>query len=341
MISPPWQAEVWRRLTGRVPNLPHALLLRGRFGTGKSAFATAFAQWLLCESRQAAGACGACPSCVWFAQGTHPDFHRLEPEAVAEGPEGDEASARRSERRGQHITVDQVRRLGDLLNVSSHRGGYRVVLIQPAEGMNIHAANGLLKTLEEPPPGAIFLLVCHRPRRVLPTILSRCEQVPMPLPDAVAAERWLREQGVEHPAQALAEAGFAPVAALALSDPEHQALRARVMRVLSDPAGLDAVAAVDALQGTDGGTLVGWLQRWCYDLMRVRVGASPRFNPDFSPALERLAGSIGTGRFLDYSRLLTEAQRVAQHPLNPRLFAESLLLYYRRSFSSEEGARRE
>lgn len=338
----PWQTEVWRRLTGRVQTLPHALLFRGRFGSGKGVFAAAFAQWLLCESRQAPHACGACPSCGWFAQGAHPDFHRIEPEVAVEQSDGDEAGARRSERKPrQHITVDQVRRLGDLVNVSSHRGGHRVVLIQPAEGMNVHAANALLKTLEEPPPGTIFLLVCHRPRRVLPTVLSRCEQVTMPMPDAAAAERWLQEQGVEHPVQPLAEAGFAPVAALALSAPEHQALRSRVMKILSEPAGLDAVAAADILQGTDGGTLVGWLQRWCYDLMRVRVGAPPRFNPDFSPALARLARSIGTGGFLDYNRMLTESQRIAQHPLNARLFAESLLLYYRRSFLSDKGAKRE
>jgi len=342
MRSFPWQADPWARLTRRAETLPHALLLRGRQGIGKTGFANAFAQWLLCESRLPAGACGSCGSCGWFAQGTHPDFRLIEPEALAETGEGEEAGPRRgAERRPrQQVTVEQVRQLADFVNVSAHRGGRKVVVLHPAESMNVHAANALLKTLEEPPSRILFLLVCHRPGRVLPTILSRCEQVPMPVPDPVAAEGWLREQGVQNPVQPLAEAGFAPVTALALSDPGHQALRTRVMRLLSHPAGLDVIAATDALQGADSATLVGWLQRWCYDLMRVRSGAAPRYNPDFSAALEKLAQSARPDGLLGLTRMLGEAQRVAHHPLNARLFAESLLLYYRRSFSAEEDSGR-
>jgi len=339
----PWQGEVWGRLTQRPETLPHALLLRGRHGIGKNVFVAAFAQWLLCESRSPQEACGICASCGWFVQGAHPDFYRVEPEAVAGASEGEGDGPRRGgERRPrQQITVEQVRQLGDFVNVSAHRGGYRVVALHPAESMNIHAANALLKTLEEPPPKLIFLLVCHRPQRVLPTILSRCQQVLMPVPDPGAAEQWLRGQGVESPAQPLAEAGFAPVAALALSDPGHQALRTRMMRILSDPARLDVVAAADALQGADAGTLVGWLQRWCYDLMRVRSGGAPHFNPDFSAALDNLGRSARASGLLGLTRVLTDAQRVAQHPLNARLFAESLLLYYRHSFHPEKGSRRD
>ncbi|HSD61115.1 MAG TPA: DNA polymerase III subunit delta', partial [Burkholderiales bacterium] len=231
-----WQAEVWGQLLSRRRTLPHALLFRGKQGTGKAGFARALAQALLCEAPRGLVACGACASCVWFCQGTHPDFRSVEPEAIAgEKLEAEEGGERKpGERRArQQITVDQVRELADFVNVTSHRQGFKVVLVHPAESLNIHAANALLKTLEEPPPGTLFLLVSHRPRRVLPTILSRCEQVAMPLPTPEQAEHWLREHGVAQPAVPLAEAGFAPVAALEIAEPQRQAMRVGLLESLT------------------------------------------------------------------------------------------------------------
>ncbi len=330
----PWQEPVWEGLLARRRTLPHALLFRGKQGTGKAGFARALAQALLCEAARGGAACGACSSCGWFSQGTHPDFRSVEPEAIAgEKAEAEEGSERKpGERRArQQITVDQVRELADFVNLSSHRQGFKVVLIHPAESLNIHAANALLKTLEEPPPGTLFLLVSHRPRRVLPTILSRCEQVPMPVPALELAERWLREQGVAEPAVPLAEAGFAPVAALGVAEPARQALRAGFLESLAAPAALDAISVAERLQAAEPAVVVGWLQRWCYDLLRLRSGAAPRFNPDFGAALKKLAPAADERGLLACLRLLSEAQRIAHHPLNPRLFLESLLLYYSRS----------
>jgi len=330
----PWHVKIWEQLLARRRTLPHALLFRGKQGTGKAGFARALAQALLCEAPQGLVACGACPSCAWFRQGTHPDFRSVEPEAIAGGGlEAEEGGERKpGERRArQQITVDQVRELADFVNVSSHRQGFKVVLVHPAESLNIHAANALLKTLEEPPPGTVFLLVSHRPRRMLPTILSRCEQVAMPVPDQEQAERWLREQGITQPAVPLAEAGFAPVAALEIAEPRRQTLRAGLLESLIAPAALDAIAVAERLQAAEPAVVVGWLQRWCYDLLRLRSGAGPRFNPDFGAALKRLATAADERGLLTYLRLLSEAQRIAHHPLNARLFLESLLLYYSRS----------
>jgi DNA polymerase-3 subunit delta' len=331
-----WQKPIWERLLARRERLPHALLLRGRQGTGKLGFAEALAQALLCEGPAGRQPCGSCPSCAWFEQRTHPDFRRLEPESATEKAEAEEGAERKGGGRPrQQITVDQVREVSDFVNVSSHRGGYKVVLLHPAESLNLNAANALLKTLEEPPPRTLLLLVSHRPRRVLPTIVSRCEQVAMPVPDAAQAERWLREQGVREPGLVLAEAGYAPVAALALADPERQGLRVQFLESLAAPAGLDAVMTAERMQAAEPALLVGWLQRWCYDLMRLQCGTALRFNPDFARALEKLAGRADPRGLLALARLLSEAQRIAQHPLNARLFAESLLLYYSRSMMPE------
>lgn len=329
-----WQKAVWNQLLARREKLPHALLLRGRQGIGKLAFGEALAQALLCEA-PGGQPCGTCPSCTWFAQGSHPDLRRVEPEAAAEKAGDEEATERKAPKRpARQITVEQIRALGDFVNVTSHRGGFKVVLLHPAESLNISAANALLKTLEEPPPRTLLLLVTHRPRRVLPTIVSRCQQLVMPAPEPAQAERWLREQGVREPGVALAEAGHAPLAALAVAEPARQELRAWLMESLAAPAELDAVGAAERIQAAEPAVLVGWLQRWCYDLMRLQSGTSPRFNPDFAGPLKTLSARADTRALLELSGMLSEAQRVSSHPLNTRLFAESLLLYYSRSMAT-------
>ena len=185
----PWNEAVLESLKKARQRLPHALLIHGPRGVGKLALAEHFAQLLLCEHADPqARPCGRCDACRWYLAGNHPDFRRIEPEALAKTPpadaeteEGTEAPARRAKQPSIVITVEQVRALADFLNLRSHRGALRIALVHPAEDLYPNAANALLKGLEEPPPGAIFILVSHRPARLLPTVRSRCVAVPAPL----------------------------------------------------------------------------------------------------------------------------------------------------------------
>jgi DNA polymerase III subunit delta' len=157
----PWHDSEFRRLVANRAGLPHALLVQGRQGIGKLAFARALAQALLCENPKAEGvSCGLCPACHWFAAGTHPDFRQIEPQGMTEHPEGEEGAEKKA---SLQISVDEVRQLADFINISSHRNGLKVILLHPAEAMNPNAANALLKNLEEPPARTCFLLVTHRP----------------------------------------------------------------------------------------------------------------------------------------------------------------------------------
>src|SRR5262245_25746173 len=178
----PWNEPHLDAIRQRLARLPHALLIHGARGVGKLALAERIAQVLLCEQEKKP--CGACAGCRWYLAGTHPDFRRVEPEALAkEPPPGDEPAEEAPAKRGKpsiEIKVDQIRGLDDFLNVGSHRGGLRVVLVHPAEDMNPTAQNALLKALEEPPPGVAFLLMSHWPSRLLPTVRSRCVAVPVP-----------------------------------------------------------------------------------------------------------------------------------------------------------------
>src|SRR5262249_37640554 len=135
----PWHKSAFQSVLARRAQLPHALLLRGARGIGKLAFAEALAAALLCEKPVKDGtACRACASCGWLGQGSHPDFRRLEPESLAKREEAEPAPEKK-EKASTQISVDQARSLADFINVSSHRGGNKVVLIHPAESLNVNA----------------------------------------------------------------------------------------------------------------------------------------------------------------------------------------------------------
>lgn len=237
----PWQTEAWRHWLKLRERLPHALLLKGPQGTGKLDFAMNLARSLLCERPQNGDglACGECASCHWFEQETHPDFRLIQPDALSESDE-DEEKANAKKKPSKQISVDQIRALADFAGLSAHQGGHKVVLIHPAEAMNTNAANALLKTLEEPAGRMMIILVSHKPQQLLPTILSRCLALPMPLPPVEESAEWLKEQGVDDPAPLLAQAGFAPLKALADADGAREEYEA-FMKAIAAPARLDAL----------------------------------------------------------------------------------------------------
>src|SRR5207237_521367 len=153
----PWNEPIFESLKRARERLPHALLVHGPRGVGKLALAERLAQLLLCEHADpAARPCGTCDGCRWHLGGNHPDFRRLEPEAIAKSPpeaeaeeEGSEAPARRSKQPSLFITVDQIRALASFLNLRSHRGALRVALLHPAEDLYLpNGANALLESLE-------------------------------------------------------------------------------------------------------------------------------------------------------------------------------------------------
>ena len=208
-----WHEEAWKQLVDQLDRQPHALLFHGPRGVGKLALAERYVQLLLCEARGAAP-CGACDGCRWVLAGQHPDFRRLEPETLARQQPEEETVSSSKAKPSAEIKIDQVRALEGFVHIGSHRGARRVVLVHPAEDMNTAAANSLLKNLEEPPGGACFVLVSHRPARLLPTIRSRCVALPVRLPPAAQALAWLAQQGVPQPERWLAVAGGAPLRAL-------------------------------------------------------------------------------------------------------------------------------
>lgn len=167
--------------------VPPGLLFFGEEGIGKETAAEAFAAALLCRTPDPGGACGACPDCRLSAAGSHPNLLHVLPE-------------------NRNILIDDIRLLQEELSLKAFSDRPRVALVVPADRMTVQAANALLKTLEEPPPGTHFLLVSHRLSQLPPTIVSRCQKIPFsPLPREAVTEilRSLPDAGAARPPDAI------------------------------------------------------------------------------------------------------------------------------------------
>ncbi len=330
----PWQQEAWQSLYGLRTRLPNALLIKGAKGIGKLDMAVTFAQSLLCSAPSAVGMpCCECDSCHWFEQGSHPDFRLVQSDALSNTEDvGEKESGKKPSR---EISVDQIRALASFANLSAHRGGYRIVLIHPAESMNNNSANALLKTLEEPTEKLLFILVTHKPQQLLPTILSRCLSLVVNTPSREAGSAWLKQQGVADPENALAQSGFAPLLALHWAEEGEGTEDINILlSAIQRPSQMDALALADKLQRSVPALLVHCLQQWCYDLASAKMTGQVRYFPEQTEVLKKLSANISAMTLLRYQKELQTAKREAFHPLNPKLQFEAILLSYRQIFAS-------
>jgi DNA polymerase-3 subunit delta' len=340
----PWQHEAWRQIERMRALLPHAILFHGPEGIGKTVFVERFAQSLLCEAPAADGqACDQCVSCGWFAQYSHPDYRRVRPEILDEGidtedddtdaSDGKKSGSRSSKAPSKEIKIDQVRALADFMNISTHRQGRRVVMLYPAEALNSAAANSLLKTLEEPAPGTVFLLVSNGIDRLLPTILSRCRKFALSTPPHEEALKWLEAQEITDADVWLAEQGGAPLAALALAQSGSRETMDEFLLHLAKPSIEVALKTAEKLQKVPVTELVAWMQRWLYDLFSVKLSGRIRYYPRYRKQLAALAVQAETQALLKALKAANDRRAIAQHPLSAKLFIEDMLLDYSTIFS--------
>ncbi len=342
----PWHGTAWQQLQHLRARLPHAILFHGNPGIGKTAFAEAFAASLLCENRAADGhACGTCLSCGWFDQYSHPDYRRIRPEVLdGDDSEGEEENpdasdtkkpAKAAKALSKDIRIEQIRALGNFMNLSTHRQGKRVVLLYPAEAMNSASANALLKTLEEPPPETVFLVVSNSLDRLLPTILSRCRQFALPMPPHAQGLAWLEAQQIKEANTWLAEQGGAPLAALALAQTGARDAQDELLTMLGRPSVEAALKTAERLQKWPVVDLVVCLQRWTHDLCSLKLSGKLRYYPKYLSALSGLADQLSQAALLQQLGQLGQRRAVAEHPLSAKLFIEDMLLDYVQLFSQE------
>ncbi len=299
------------RLKGR---MPHAVLLSGAEGVGKRLLSERIAHALLCESPNDDGdACGRCAACGWLRAGTHPDLLTLEPEEA-----------------GKAIKVDQVRALCADLAITSHGGRYKVAILRPAEAMNVNAANSLLKTLEEPTANTLLVLETAAPGRLLATVRSRCQQIPLPVPPPAQALQWLAGRGLEGDAARLAldMAAGAPLKALELHEQGAGAELEECLGQLQAVAEgrTDPLAVAGDWQG-DGEAfrLRSWRQ-WVQGLIRWKLASGADSGPlELAQKLQSVAESVDCKSLYAFLDRLDRALGTLGSGLNRQLVLEDLL----------------
>lgn len=295
----PWHLAQWRIVSEAfvAGRLSHALLLAGAAGVGKRRFARRIAAAALCE-RADGEVCGVCRSCRQFGGGAHPGYTVLQ---------------RDEDRRD--IAIDAVRELCSKLAMTSHNGRAKIALIDPVDALNQNGANALLKTLEEPSPGSLLLLISERPLALPATLRSRCQLLRFGLPQLDRARDWLTIQSpqtsVEERESALTLSRGAPLrAAELLADGESLESYKQwsiLMRELSDgrAAPLQVAAAVKREQIP---IFLRWLAGWVLDLLR---------NDPVGTRAQALAR---------FGEAVSDATRHTQGNANPLLTLESLLI---------------
>ncbi len=313
----PWLRPRFAELTRLADGgrLPHALLISGPRGVGKRSLADALVARTLCAS-PGESACGVCHGCSMLASGYHPDLLRVEPE---EGK--------------RQIRIDVIREVNAFVAQTPQQGGYRVILIAPAEAMNQAAANALLKSLEEPGQRTLFVLLADIPSRLLPTIRSRCQHWSLAVPAEAACLPWLAERlGDEQEARFwLGLAGGLPLAALAQAEPESRALRQQLLETFDALVrGAEPVAEAARLDRQSAEAILWYGIAWLEDLIRLGLSGEPGElrNPDLLPLYRQAVKNARVRdwfRLLDYAREQRRLLAAGGNP-NPQLVLEAWLV---------------
>ena len=316
----PWLQD---QLQALMQQRGHALLLSGPPGLGQYELAYALAKYWLCDEPTQTGACGHCSACHSVDVRTHPDLHVLMPETVAPGlnwplPAAAQDAIDKKERKpSRWIRVDAARSAVAFTQMTRARARHQVVLVYPAQRLNVESANTLLKTLEEPPGDVRFVLATEAAHMLLPTIRSRCLTHNMVWPDTHTCTQWLSTAVEPVPsAQAAATwlraAGGRPMdaltwAALGLSAAQWSGLPKAV-----------AAGNLGAMQDWDAAVILDTLQKIAHDTQAVWVGAPPRFfEATDLPALPHL-------RTLEqWAQRLSRWRRTVEHPYNAGLQTEA------------------
>ena len=320
----PWHSEIFSRLDQfrAQDRLGHAWLFSGLAGSGKLTLARFFAQTLLCEHQDDAPPCGSCRGCLLFLGGNHPDWQLIQPEK-------------------RLITIDQIRAQLDFANQTSQRGGMKVLVIKPAEAMNLNAANALLKLLEEPPPQTLLILISHQPGLLLATLRSRCQHLRCPTPALPQAVAWLKAQGFEGDSRKILQlANGAPLHALHLTESgvlaEHENI-SQCLRALA----LGRLAPLQAARQCEKfsvSTCIENLMQAVLALLKMRQTGQSDPDPELQSLAELLNSKVSIMGMHSYYRSLLQARKdcLAPNNANQMLILEDLLVGWSRLAESQD-----
>lgn len=320
----PWLEPVAQQLAEqyRAAHLHHGILLTGIKGLGKQQLALHLSQLLLCEN-DAEQACGYCHSCELFKAGTHPDFHRL------------------ADNDKHHISIDDIRSLNKVMAERSQQGGSKVVVIDNAENFNESSANAILKTLEEPSANSFLILQCENVGRLMATITSRCQKIPLQVPSFEQTQAWLQQQGFAelHPGLYQMHQG-APLALLSALQQENALaflnLATMMQQYLNGSMAPFELAAQLQQNQAEGLT---WLFYWLQDVQKISLGANANLLvfAEYEDSLQASAKQLTLSQVYHLSAELLRLQQSfrQQGGLNQELLISQFLLKIKHLFGAK------
>ncbi|MEX2225808.1 MAG: DNA polymerase III subunit delta' [Dehalococcoidia bacterium] len=320
----------------RGERLAHAYLFTGPAHVGKTMTAMQFAQALNCTAGDPP--CGRCRQCERVASGMHADVEIIDRTAMCE--DKDHKPGEHKSDNSRDIRICQILRVGRLSHNPPFEGAYRVWIIDPADAMNEPSSNALLKTLEEPPPNVVFVLVTDREEMLLPTIRSRTRRIEFQGVPKSVIEQTLRTRWDAEPPRAAELAGLSGGrlgwALIALRDAEmltqHRELLDRAEAMAGAP-----LAERFAFGGQLGGkytkdragvqaTLAAW-QEWWRDVLLIAGGREQQaMHRDRLDRLRPLAAQCGVGPAVRALRAITDARQQLEENASPVLALEAMML---------------
>ena len=339
----PWFKKFYQEFVDN--GVPNSLLIYGEKDIGKLNFALYLANYLLCENKKNGNPCFECQACKWYSMANHPDFFPILPEDSYDllpfkvNPETIVSNSSDDKKQSKYIRIDQVRDILSVNELSSYRGGMRVILIYPVEAMREEAANCLLKSLEEPGSNVFYILVSHCLESILPTIRSRCRLLALPKPAQDISIDWLikqdqlSNQSKDHLEAQLLEMERSPLKVLkALEGKSFNS--SQMLDELSNPNGIDHARCVDLLNQAQLSDLLVCLQKWCIDMYMVYSGLLPRYFPSREGVFHQRVKNLDINGLNQFLKILIQELKLSTHPLFPKVQLESVLSKYAQLFKS-------
>lgn len=374
-------ANIWNDIYQRFLNnkLHHALLFNGQIGLGKFNFAYELAKTLLCENHQnhqnhqnnnnnnlIATACNNCKSCQLFNTNNHPDLRLVIPENLqnnilenkntkSEKNDKNDKSEKKSTSFSKNILIEQVRELSDFLVLTTNRKGLRIIIIYPAETMNNNCANALLKSLEEPLPQTLFLLITNKIGQLLPTLKSRCEIINFALPNQQNTLSWLKllpniaNKNNAEINSALAYCNQSPLLAEQILNTNflnNTTWLKQFLQALEKPKQIDFIAlsaiiekesknsdsnAINSAMNFSLILLCDVLQKWLVDLILLYYLNNNKYFINYKKSQQELIKNtnINIKKLLQFWNEVIILKKQSLQPLNSRIFIEDLFMKYR------------
>jgi DNA polymerase-3 subunit delta' len=296
-------------------SIPTALLFTGVDGIGRQRTATALGMALNCSNPVGVAACEGCASCRKVISGSHPDIITVDPDGV-------------------FIKIDQVRDISRQLKFAPLEGGWRIIIINDAQTMNLEASNAILKILEEPPKRTIFILTASQTTDLLPTIVSRCQQITFkPIPHEKVAQLLIEDRGIDRQtAKTLAISTKGSLGKALSTDVENwKTWRSSLIEQIVSLSGEQMqplFAFAETLSGAKDKLpdALEMIMMWFRDVLMFKVTPDRIINEDYENKIRSAAQRESVNSLLEKVEAVHAAQKAIARNANARLTLEVMLL---------------